>query len=185
MKNSDLTPIIAGTLSVQMCLKFCQLSSLDSKKEFTRTLTLAPVALASFSSCGRVSMTQVIQNKKYCIVVADSVLLNKNSSFIYLSFSYWVKAIKWLSKALSVGSSSRRLARSVLCLILEQTCWHTLAAMLSIYRKIMSLESETSWFFFFAPDSVIISIIFSAHGLISSLAIVCGFLQFAIQYAIS
>ena len=36
--------------------------------------------------------------------------------------------------------------------------------------------------FFFAPDSMIISTIFSAHGLISSLAIVCNFSHFAIQY---
>ena len=52
------------------------------KEKATRTLTLAAV------------------------VVADSVLLNKNSSFIYLFFSYRAMAIKWLSKALSVDSSS-------------------------------------------------------------------------------
>ena len=43
-----------------MCLKFCQLSSLASKKEFTRALTSA------------------------AFVVIDSVLLNKNSFFIFL-----------------------------------------------------------------------------------------------------
>ena len=31
LTNPDLTPIIAGAQSVQMCLKFCQLSSLASK----------------------------------------------------------------------------------------------------------------------------------------------------------
>ena len=72
--NPDLTPMNAGALTVQICLKFCQLSSLASKKDSTRVFTSAAV------------------------VVADSVLLNKNSSFIFLSFSYRAKAIKWLSK---------------------------------------------------------------------------------------
>ena len=40
------------------------------------------------------------------------------------------------------------LAWSVLCLISEQTCWHTLAAMSSIRRRMVSLESETCWIFF-------------------------------------
>ena len=40
------------------------------------------------------------------IVVADSVLLNKNSSFIFLSLSHQAKAIKWLSRTLLVDSSS-------------------------------------------------------------------------------
>ena len=51
--SPDLTPIIAGTPSVQMCLKLCQLSSFASKKDSTKALTSAVV------------------------VVADSVLLNK------------------------------------------------------------------------------------------------------------
>ena len=38
--------------------------------------------------------------------------------------------------------------------------------------------------YFFAPDPIIISTIFSAHGLISSSAIVCNFSHFAIQYPI-
>ena len=81
MINPDLTPIIAGAPSVQLCLKFCQLSSFASEKEFTKALTLATV------------------------VVTDSVLLNKNSFFIFLSYSYQAKAIKWLSKALLVDST--------------------------------------------------------------------------------
>ena len=80
--NPDLTPIMAGAPSVQRCLKFCELSWLASKKESTRALTSA------------------------VIVVVDSALLNKNSSCIFLSFSFRVKTIKWLSKALSVDSSS-------------------------------------------------------------------------------
>ena len=36
------------------------------------------------------------------VVVADSILLNKSSSFFLLSFSFLVKAIKWLSTVLSV-----------------------------------------------------------------------------------
>ena len=80
--NPDMTPIIAGVQSLQMRLKFYQLSLLASKKESTRALT------------------------SVAVVVADSVLLNKNSSFIFLFFSYRAKAIKWLSKALSVDSSS-------------------------------------------------------------------------------
>ena len=58
--NPDLTPIIARAPSVQMCLKFCQLTLLASKKGSTRALTSA------------------------VDVVGDSVLLNKNSSFIFL-----------------------------------------------------------------------------------------------------
>ena len=52
-----------------MCLKFCQLRSLGSKKESTRALISA------------------------ALVVAGSVLLNKKSFFIYLSLSYRTKAI--------------------------------------------------------------------------------------------
>ena len=58
------------------------------------------------------------------------------------------------------------LARSVLCLISEQTCSCTLAA-----RRMASLESETYWIFFFAPDPITVLTIFSAHGLISFSAI--------------
>ena len=76
------------------------------------------------------------------------------------SVSYQAKAIKWLSKVLSIYSFSLMLAWSVLCLIWEQTCWHTLAAMSSIRRRMVSLESETCWIFFFAPDPIIISTTF-------------------------
>ena len=72
--NPDLTLIILGEPFAQLCLKLCQPSSLASKKASTRAFTSAKV------------------------VVADSVLLNKNSYFIFLSFSNWAKAIRWLSK---------------------------------------------------------------------------------------
>ena len=86
MTNPDLTLFIAEAPSIKMCLKFCQLSSLASEKNFTRALTSAAV------------------------VVADSVLTNKNFLFIFLCFSYWAKAVKWLSEALSVDWSSEMLA---------------------------------------------------------------------------
>ena len=56
--NSDSKPIIAGAPSVEMCFKFCQLSSLALKN------------------------------------MADCVLPNKNSSLIFLCFSYRAKTIK-------------------------------------------------------------------------------------------
>ena len=79
LPNPGWTPVITAALSLQMSLKFCQFCSLASKKkESTRAFT------------------------SVVVVVADSVLLNKNSSFIFLSFSFRAKAIKWPSKALSV-----------------------------------------------------------------------------------
>ena len=39
------------------------------------------------------------------VIVVDSVLLNRNSSLIFLSFSYRAKAIKWLYEALFEDSS--------------------------------------------------------------------------------
>ena len=106
--NPDLTPIIDGVTSVQMCLKFCLLSSLASKKNLTRALRSAAV------------------------VVADYVSLNKNSFFIFL-----------------------------------------------VYGEGDQVD------FFFAPYPINISIIFSAHGFISSSAIVCNVLLFPIRYATS
>ena len=147
---------MAGAPSVQICLKFCQLSSFVSKKESTITLMSAEV------------------------IVADIVLQKRNSSFIFLFFSYRANAIKWHSRVVLVDSSSCRLAWNMLCLILEQTCWHTSVAMSSIRRRIVLFDNERCWIFFFAPGPIIISTIFSAHGLISSSAIVCGFLHFAI-----
>jgi len=95
----DLTPIIAGTLSVQVCLKFSQLTSV-SKKESTRALTSAAV------------------------VVTDSVLLSNN--FIFLISGEGDQVADQVEKSVSVDLSSWMLAWSVFCLILEQTCWHTL-----------------------------------------------------------
>jgi len=154
--NPPLMPIMAGAPSVQICLKFCQLSSCVSKKESTITLMSAAV------------------------VVADKVLQKRNSSFIFLFFFYRANAIKWHSRVVSVDSSSCRLAWSMLCLISEQTCWHMSVAMSSIRRRIVLFEIETCWIFFFAPSPIIISTIFPAHGLTSSSAIVCDFLHFAI-----
>ena len=79
MTNPDLTPIITGAPSVIMCLKFCQLSLLASKIESTRALASAAV------------------------VVADSVLLNKNSFFIFLGSG---KGNQVVFKELSVDSFS-------------------------------------------------------------------------------
>ena len=44
--NPDLTPIIAGAPSVQLCLNFWQLRLLASEKESTRALTSAAVVVA-------------------------------------------------------------------------------------------------------------------------------------------
>ena len=60
MANPDLTPIIAGAPSIQVCLKFLSAELVGFKKGSTRVLTSAAV------------------------VVDDSVLLNKNSFFIFL-----------------------------------------------------------------------------------------------------
>ena len=63
-------------------------------------------ALYFINNCLNVVLESNVALKFVAVVVADSVLLNKNSSFIFSSFSYRAKAIKWLSKALSVDSSS-------------------------------------------------------------------------------
>ena len=80
MTNPDLNYFL-GTVSIDV-FEVLPAELVGLKKESTRTLTSAPV------------------------VVTDSVLQNKNSFFICLFFSYRTKAIKWLSIALLVDSSS-------------------------------------------------------------------------------
>ena len=126
----------------------------SKKKEYTRALTSAAV------------------------VVADSVLLNKNSYFIFLSFSYRAKAIKWLfesaiGRLVQLNASLERASLDFGTNLLAH-----IAAMSSIRLRMVSIESETCWIFFFAPDLIIISTIFFAHNLISFSAIVCRSLHF-------
>ena len=156
--NPDLMPIIAGAPAIQMCLKFCQLSWLASKKVSTRVLISAAV------------------------LVANSVLQNQNSSCIFLALGKGdqVAFLSAIGRLVQLNASLERALLDFGANLPTHISSHV-----SNRGRTVSLESETCWIFFFAPDLIIISTMFSAHGLIISSAIVCGFLHFAIRYITS
>ena len=110
----------------------CDEPSFDTNRRWgtisTYMFEIQPAEPVSFKKESTIVWTSL------AVVVAERVLLSKNSFFIILSFSYRAKAIKWLSRAMSADSVSFMLAWNVLWLILEQTRWHLLAAMSSIHR---------------------------------------------------
>ena len=85
-------------------LHLCDKSRFDANYRWgtvsTDLLEILPAELVGFKKEPTRAATSAV------VVVPNSVLLNKNSSFIVLSFSYRAKAIKWLYKALLVDSSS-------------------------------------------------------------------------------